>query len=326
VTAAETGAHVAAARDGKRDEHARARRLEWVTIACLVPTIAVVYFAVGSSQAMKTAWVEDVLSLVPPIAFLVAVRFEAKAPSPDFPYGFHRTMAIAFLCAAMALFTVGAYLLVESLATLVRGERPTIGSVELFGRTVWHGWVMMAVLAVTSVPPVVLGRKKRVLAQRLHDKALHADAEMNRADWQTAAAGILGLLGIGLGLWWADAAAAALIALSVLRDGVTNLRQVAMDLMDMAPTAVGTDEIDPLPARLREALERMPWVAAADVRLREAGHVIMGEAYVVARAEQATLAELEAASRQLRECEPRLQELAIVPVRTLARPRSASAE
>lgn len=321
-----TGGDLAATRNAKRDEHARARWLEWVTIACLAPAIALVYFAVGSSQAMKTAWVEDVLSLVPPAAFLVAVRVEARAPSADHPYGFHRAMAIAFLCAAMALFTVGAYLLVESLATLLRAERPTIGSVELFGRPVWHGWVMMAVLALTSVPPVVLGRKKRALAQRLHDKALHADAEMNRADWQTAGAGILGLVGIGLGFWWTDAAAAALISVSILRDGVTNLKRVAKVLMDVVPTAVGSDEIDPMPARLRAALERMPWVAEAEVRLREAGHVITGEAYIVARTETALVANLEAASRALRAMEPRLHELAVVPVRTLARPPSTAAE
>jgi hypothetical protein len=58
-----TGGALAAARAAKRDEHARARRLEWVTIASLAPSIALVYFAVGSSQAVKTAWVEDVLSL-----------------------------------------------------------------------------------------------------------------------------------------------------------------------------------------------------------------------------------------------------------------------
>jgi hypothetical protein len=58
-----TGAALAAARAAKRDEHARAGRLEWVTIACLAPSIALVYFAVGPSQAVKTAWVEDVLSL-----------------------------------------------------------------------------------------------------------------------------------------------------------------------------------------------------------------------------------------------------------------------
>ena len=274
------GGALAAARAAERDEHARAQRLEWITIACLAPSIALVYFAVGSSQAMKTAWVEDVPSLVPPAAFLLAVRVEARPPSADHPYGFHRAVAIAFLCAAMALFTVGAYLLVESRATLLPADRPTIGSVEFFGRAAWKGWVMMAVLALTSVPPVVLGRKKRALAQRPHDNALHADAEMNRADWQTAGAGILGPVGIGLGFWWADAAAAALISVGVLRDGVTNLRRVARVLMD----------------------------------------------YVVARTEAALVGNLKAAGRALRAMEPRLHDVAVVPVRTPARPPSTAAE
>ena len=250
-----TSPALAATRAANREEHARARQLDWVTIACLVPAIVLVYFAVGSPQAMTTPWMEDVLSLVPPAAFLVGVRVEARAPSADHPYGFHRAMVIAFLCAAMALFTVGAYLLVESAATLLRAEHPTIGSVEVFGRSMWHGWVMMPVLALTSVPPVLLGRQKRALARCLHDKALHADAEMNRADWHTAGAAILGLVGIGLRLWWADAAAAAVISVNVLRDGVTNLKRVANVLVDAAPTTVATDERDPLPARLRAVLE-----------------------------------------------------------------------
>jgi hypothetical protein len=95
---------------------------------------------------------------------------------------------------------------------------------------------------------------------------------------------------------------------------------------DVAPTEVGTDAIDAMPARLRGALERMPWVAEAEVRLREAGHVITGEAYVVAHTEAALGANLEAAGRALRAMEPRLHELAVVPGRTLARPPSTAAE
>jgi hypothetical protein len=34
----------------------KARRLEWVTIAYLLSAIFVMYFTLGSSQAMKTAW------------------------------------------------------------------------------------------------------------------------------------------------------------------------------------------------------------------------------------------------------------------------------
>lgn len=40
----------------------------------------------------------------------------------------------------------------------------------------------------------------------MHDKVLHADAKMNKADWMTAAAALVGVLGIGLGWWWAKIA------------------------------------------------------------------------------------------------------------------------
>ena len=41
---------------------------------------------------------------------------------------------------------------------------------------------------------------------------------MNKADWQTATGAIAGILGIGLGLWWADSLVAALIAMIVHKD------------------------------------------------------------------------------------------------------------
>jgi hypothetical protein len=44
----------------------KARRLEWVTIAYLLSVGTVMYLVLGSSQAMKTAWLEDLLSLIPP--------------------------------------------------------------------------------------------------------------------------------------------------------------------------------------------------------------------------------------------------------------------
>ena len=59
----------------KRALH-RARWLEAIWLAVLASIVAAVYFAVGSSQAMKTAWIEDLLSFVPPLAFLVGSWLE----------------------------------------------------------------------------------------------------------------------------------------------------------------------------------------------------------------------------------------------------------
>jgi divalent metal cation (Fe/Co/Zn/Cd) transporter len=112
----------------------KARRLEWLTIAYLVSAVVLLALVLGSSQAMKAAWAEDLLSLIPPIAFLIAMRFNSRPPTGRFPYGFHRLVSIAHLCSALALFVMSAYLLVESLVKLVTAEYPTINS---GGSTTW---------------------------------------------------------------------------------------------------------------------------------------------------------------------------------------------
>ena len=41
---------------------------------------------------------------------------------------------------------------------------------------------------------MILGRMKLRLAHELHDKALYTDADMNKADWETAGAACIGIL------------------------------------------------------------------------------------------------------------------------------------
>ncbi|HEU5484288.1 MAG TPA: hypothetical protein VFU98_05230, partial [Microlunatus sp.] len=59
----------------------RAVRLEWITLAFLACAITLVGLVLGNSQAMKAAWVEDLLSVLPPITFLVAVRLVSRPPT-----------------------------------------------------------------------------------------------------------------------------------------------------------------------------------------------------------------------------------------------------
>lgn len=80
----------------KQAELKRATTLEWVTIFFLITIAAVMYLTMGSSQAMRTAWIEDVLSLVPPIAFLVAMRFRNHQPTEEYPYGYRRVTLLTF--------------------------------------------------------------------------------------------------------------------------------------------------------------------------------------------------------------------------------------
>ena len=85
------------------DKIAKARRLEWWTLFWLVTIIFVMFMVMGSSQAMQAAWIEDTLSLLPPILFLIAARLERMPPSPKYPFGLHRIGTLAFALSAAAL-------------------------------------------------------------------------------------------------------------------------------------------------------------------------------------------------------------------------------
>ena len=48
----------------KHEKLVKAVRLEWLSIGYLLSAIVLLYFTLGSSQAMKAAWVEDILNRV----------------------------------------------------------------------------------------------------------------------------------------------------------------------------------------------------------------------------------------------------------------------
>ncbi len=260
----------------------QAVRLEWLTVAYLISAVFFIYLTLGSSQAMKTAWFEDILSLIP---------------------------AAAFLCAALALFCMGAFLLFDAVSALLTFEHPTIGTVVVLGQQVWLGWLMLPALLWSAVPAAALGRAKPPLGEALHDKVLHADATMNKADWMTAGAAMVGVLGIGLGLWWADAVAAAVISLDILHDGVKNLRAVISDLMDSEPTTVDHSGPEALPHDVERRLRGYPWVAQVEVRMREEGHVFFGEAFVVPADNDGLAAKIEQAVAEVLASDWRLHDL-----------------
>lgn len=254
----------------------QAERLCWWTVAVLVVSSVMMFAVMGNSQAMKIAWIEDVLSLVPPIAFLVAARFSRRAPDETYINGRQRGFDIAYLIAAVALTGVGLYLLYDSLYSLISLEHPSIGGQVIWGHYLWAGWLMIGALLLTTIGPVIIGRIKVKLAKQLHLKALHTDADMNKADWMTAVAGAVGIAGVGMGWWWADAAAALFISADVLHDGLNNLRHASRDLHDAYPETVERARRDPLVTRIQNQVGELEWVDRCEVRLHEEGPRLSG--------------------------------------------------
>ena len=313
------------------DQQRKAVRLEWITLVYLLSAIVLLFLTLGQSQAMKAAWVEDLLSLLPPAAFLIASRVRTRDPSAKFPWGLHRAVSIAYLFASLALLVMGGYILFDSVLKLVMAEHPPIGVISLFGQEIWLGWVMIAALLYSGVPVVFLGRAKRKLADDLHDKVLYADAQMNKADWMTVGAAIVGIIGIGFGLWWADAVAAIFISADIIHDGWSNVRSAVHDLMDARPRRHDAREYHPVVEQMQRVLDDCEWVEQGAVRLREEGHVFTGEVMVVlspeAENEAVPVAErLSGLADRLLELEWKLFDIVVVPVKEIDIPRPDSGD
>jgi divalent metal cation (Fe/Co/Zn/Cd) transporter len=289
----------------------RVIRLEIWTLLYQLTVAVLMFLAMGSSQAMKTAWLEDSLGIVPPIAFFISTRLRNRPPDREHPYGWHSAVSIAFLAAALALLAMGLYLLIDSLIKLLMRERATVGTVNVFGHLVWLGWFMLIVLAYSVFPAMYLGWVKLEPARQLHDKTLFADGQVNKASWLTGVAAMVGVCGIGMGIWWLDATAGALISLDVTRDGLSNVKTVIGDLMNREPRTVDNKEADPLPGRLVEELGKLAWVREARVRLRESGHVYFGEAFIVPNDEHDLIQRGEEATQLARSLDWRVNDLVV---------------
>jgi cation diffusion facilitator family transporter len=265
-----------------RQKFERAVRLERISLVVGCVIVVLVYGTIGQSQAMKAVFAEDLLGIVPPIAFLISARMRWREPNKRFPYGYHHTVSVGFFCSAVAILALGGLIFFDSAMTLIKGEHPTIGAIAIFGHQMWLGWLMYPVLIVTAFAVYILGRLKLPLALELHDKALAADARMNRADWMTGAGAVLGITGVAYGWWWLDSVVACLISIEIVRDGWENLSAVVADLLDERPTkpleSTQPEEWEP---KLCDRVKRLDWVRSAEVRLREEGNLLTGEVYVV---------------------------------------------
>lgn len=151
-------------------------------------------------------------------------------------------------------------------------------------------------------------------ARQLHDKILWADALMNKADWLTGFAAAVGVIGIGFGLWWADAVAAPLIALDVVRDGYHHTGAAIRDLTGEMPRSVDDKEFEPLVGCLKQRADGIDWVRESRLRVREEGRYLVGTIFVLPSLDRVDPIRIREAERDLLSLHWRLHDLSVVPV------------
>ncbi len=181
-----------------------ARRLEYATIGWNVGEAALTISlgAIASSLALVgfgTVSIIEVFASAVVIWHLRPGRSSAERTAKA-----HRLVGIAFGALAAVLAVAG-------VRDLVAGRRPD--------ESPWG----IAYLALTVVVMFVLAYGKRRVADRLDSSPLRAEASMTFLDGVLAAATMLGLaLNAALDWWWADPAAALLVAVAAAHEAKEN--------------------------------------------------------------------------------------------------------
>jgi len=187
---------------------ARGRRLQYATIAWnLVEVFVTVGLGIAAASLALVAFGLD--SLVEVFASAVVIWFIAGHHERGRTHRALRLVGVAFAVLAV-------YLVAASVYNLVQGD--AAGS-SPFG---------IAYLAVTACVMFGLARTKRALATAARSEPLAAEARLTFLDG-CLASGILVALVLNAvwGVWWADPAAALLVAAFCAREAIDNWREAS---------------------------------------------------------------------------------------------------
>jgi divalent metal cation (Fe/Co/Zn/Cd) transporter len=189
---------------------ARGRRLEIATIAWnAVEVFVTIGLGIAAASLALIAFGLD--SLVEIFASVVVIWYIGNHHAQR-----RAMLALRLVAAAFAL--LGLYLLVASVYNLVAGD---VADNSPLG---------IAYLALAASAMFVLAVKKRALARAAHSEPLAAEAKLTFLDGCLATSILVALLANALwGIWWADPAAALLVALFCFREAVANWSESGRD-------------------------------------------------------------------------------------------------
>lgn len=125
---------------------------------------------------------------------------------------------------------------------------------------------------------------------------------------------IIGILLVAFGRWWGDAVAAAFISVEIVHDGWMNMRLVVGDLMDEAPTRMGSHALEDITEKVRHSVRMLDDVEDAGVRMREHGRVLTGEVFVAPAEGGDVVSLVRDVAERARSVDWRIHDVTVMPV------------
>lgn len=226
-----------------------------ISLIALLTTAAlqVTVVAISGSVALLADTIHNFADALTAIPLWIAFTLSRRLPTKRFTYGLGRTEDLAGLFIVVMIAASAALAGVESINRLVEP------------RTIDHtGWVFAAGIIGFLGNEFVAVYRIRV-GRRIGSAALVADGIHARTDGLTSLAVVAGVIGVWLGLPWADPAVGILISLAIVILLITTAKDIGQRLLD---------GIDPtLTARAAEAIEGIPQIVEVSrLQVRWIGH------------------------------------------------------
>ena len=256
----------------------------------LVAAKLVVGLLTGSLGILSEAG-HSLFDLAASIFTLLAVRTARKPADTEHPYGHGRAENLAAFAEGMLLLVIALGIAFEAVRRLVAGGPPVNPTGYAFA-------LLVGTIVIASGRAVVMRRVGRAVSS----DAMLADSTDRLADVLANIGVLAGLVGVRLGLAWADAAAALVVAFVIFRAAGLLTWRSGDILIDRAPA--GAERA------LREAIQQVDGVREVrSVRVRRSGPNLIGDASIATGrmlSVEAAEALVEAVKERARSVLPRL--------------------
>jgi cation diffusion facilitator family transporter len=160
------------------------------------------------------------------LVVFIGFRVSKRPAMPSHPYGYERAEDLAGLGVALVIW-----------ASAVFAGAVSIHKLTVHGRTSHLGLGMAAAL-VGIVGNQVVARYKRRVGHRIQSATVIADARHSWLDALSSAGALLGLVGVAVGLRWADAVAGLIVTGFIVHVGWEVTSELFVHLMDGVDPAV----------------------------------------------------------------------------------------
>ncbi len=185
---------------------------------------AIVGVMTGSLAILSEAG-HSLIDFIATVMTYFAVRISGKPADAEHHYGHGKVESVSALAETALLFVLSGVVIWEAVRRLVLSD----------GHAVEATLVAFAVIIASILVDFFRARALYKVAKETSSEALEADALHFSSDMYSSIAVLIGLGGVALGLPWADAAAAVVVAVFVLLAGWRLGRRNIETLTDTAP-------------------------------------------------------------------------------------------